>query len=148
VAALGCDANGDGGAPCSAPRMHGASFCFWHNPETQQEAAEARRLGGLRRRREATVAGAYEFEGLASAAHVRRLLEVAVTDTLSLENSIARSRALAYLAQVAMKTLETGELEGRLASLEAAVTKNRVVRASAVDGAAAGIDFVFEKEPS
>ena len=141
-----CEAVGESGVPCGATPMHGASYCFWHNPETQQEATEARRLGGLRRRREATVAGAYEFDGLASVSHIRRLLEVAVTDTLSLENSIARSRALAYLAQVALKTLETGELEERLASLEAAVAENRVGRGSAIDGDAAGIDFVFEKE--
>jgi hypothetical protein len=52
---------------------------------------------------------------------IRRLLEVAVLDTLSLENSIARSRTLAYLAQVALKTLEVGELQERLQALEAAV---------------------------
>ena len=126
--------------------MHGASFCFWHNPETQQEASEARRLGGLRRRREATVAGAYEFDGLASVVDIRRLLEVAVADTLSLENSIARSRTLAYLAQVALRTLETGELEQRLASIEAAIGSNRVVGAPAIDLAAAGVAFAFEEE--
>ena len=59
-------------------------------------------MGGLRRKREGTVAAAYDFEGLGSIPEVRRLLEVAVVDTLSLENSIARSRALAYLAQVAV----------------------------------------------
>ena len=125
--------------------MQDAPYCFWHNPETQQEAVEARRLGGLRRRREATVAGAYAFEGLASVGHIRRLLEVAVTDTLSLENSIARSRTLAYLAQVAVKTLETGELEHRLAAIEAAVAQNRVLDAPAIDRGAAGIGFAFEE---
>ncbi len=49
---------------------------------------------------------------------VRRLLEIAVLDTLSLENSIARSRTLAYLAQVSLKALEAGELEERVRSLE------------------------------
>ena len=56
-------------------------------------AQEARRVGGLRRRREGTVQAAYDFEGLATIPQIRRLLEVAVVDTLSLENSIARSRA-------------------------------------------------------
>jgi hypothetical protein len=67
------------------------------------------------------VAGAYEFSGLDSVAGIRRLVEVAAVDTLGLENSIARSRTLAYLAMVATKLLETGELEQRIASLEAAV---------------------------
>jgi len=50
-----------------------------------------------------------------------RLLEVAVIDTLALENSVARSRTLAHLGQTALKCLEIGELEGRLALLEGAV---------------------------
>ena len=45
----------------------------------------------------------------------------AVMDTLQLENSIARSRALAYLSQVALKMLEVGELEERLKALEMTV---------------------------
>jgi hypothetical protein len=98
-----------------------------HAPEHAEEATEARRLGGLRRRREGTVAGAYEFSGLESVAGIRRLLEVAAVDTLGLDNSIARSRTLAYLAMVAAKLLETGELEQRISSLEAAVHRQRAL---------------------
>ena len=49
--------------------------------------AEAGRLGGLRRRREKTVTAAYDLEGLATLDQIRRLLEIAVMDTLGLENS-------------------------------------------------------------
>jgi hypothetical protein len=62
--------------------------------------------------------GAYDFEGLNDVRQVRRLLEIAVLDALGLENSIARSRTLAYLAQVALKALEVGELEERVRELE------------------------------
>ena len=102
--------------------MRGEDFCFWHSPHHVQEVAEARRLGGLRRRREVTVAGAYDFCGLGSVDDIRRLLEVATLDSLSLENSVARSRTLAYLAQTALKLLEVGEVEERLAALEAALS--------------------------
>lgn len=54
-------------------------------------------------------------------ADIRRILEAAVFDTLGLENSIARSRTLAYLAMTAIKLLEAGEFEQRLESLEGAV---------------------------
>jgi hypothetical protein len=81
--------------------------------------AEARRLGGVRRRRERVVQGAYDFEGLGSVQQIRRLVEVAVLDVLGLENSINRARTLAYLAQTAAKLLEVGEHEERLAALEA-----------------------------
>ena len=105
--------------------MREADHCFWHAPETQDEAREARRLGGRRRRREGVVSGSYEFEGLDSVPKIRRLLEIAVLDTLGLENSIARSRALAYFAQVSTRLLEAGELEERVGALEFAVTERR-----------------------
>jgi hypothetical protein len=93
-----------------------------HSPEHAEEMAEARRLGGLRRRREKAVSGAYDFDGLADVTQVRRLLEIAASDTLSLENSVARSRTLAYLAQVALKALEVGELAERIDALERLVS--------------------------
>lgn len=67
------------------------------------------------------MAAAFDFEGLGAVAPIRRILEIAVFDTLSLENSVARSRTLAYLAQVALKALEVGEFEERLQALEATV---------------------------
>jgi len=78
-------------------------------------------LGGLRRRREVAVSGAYQFAGLQTVADIRRILEIGVLDTQGLENSIARARTLAYSAMTAIKLLEVGELEQRLATLEAAV---------------------------
>ena len=96
----------DNGEPCQAPPLRDQSYCFWHSPTTMDEAAEAQRLGGLRRRRERAVAGAYEFDGLESAESILRLLEIATLDTLSLENSVSRSRTLAYLVQTALRILE------------------------------------------
>ncbi len=99
--------------------MRDSDFCFWHSPDHTQEAQEARRLGGLRRRREKVTSGAYDFEGLGTVEQVRRLLEIAAVDALNLENSIARSRTLAYLAQVGVRLLEVGELEERVRDIEA-----------------------------
>ena len=116
-----CQAVKEGGSRCEAPPLVDEDFCFWHSPKHAEEVAEAGRLGGLRRRRENTVAAAYDLEGLDTVSQVRRLLQIAVMDTLGLENSIARSRVLAYLAQVALKTLEAGALQERLAALEVAM---------------------------
>ena len=115
----GCQARKETGEPCRQAPLRDSEFCFWHSPEHAEAAAEARRLGGLRRRKEKTVASAYDIEGLDDIPKIRRLLEIAVFDTLALENSVARSRTLAYLAQVALKTLEVGEFETRLEALEA-----------------------------
>jgi hypothetical protein len=113
-----CKALKEDGSRCQSPPLLDGDFCLMHCPEHAEEMAEARRLGGLRRRREKAVSGAYDFEGLADVGQVRRLLEITVLDTLSLENSVARSRTLAYLAQVALKALEVGQLAERIDALE------------------------------
>lgn len=91
-----------------------------HNPEKAEEAADARRLGGIRRKREKTLAGAYDITGLDSVDGIRRLVLIATLDALGLDNSIARARVLISAAQAAAKLLEVGELEVRLETLEAA----------------------------
>ena len=111
----------ENGGPCHAPPLRNGEHCFWHSPETQAEAQEARRLGGLRRRREGAIGGAYEVEGVATPAQIQRVVEIAILDTLELPNSVARNRTLGTLAQTAQRILESGEFAERLAALEAAV---------------------------
>jgi hypothetical protein len=67
------------------------------------------------------MAGAYDFTGLGSIEEIRRLLEIAVVDTLGADNSIARAKTLVQIASAAAKLLETGELEHRIELLEAVV---------------------------
>jgi hypothetical protein len=107
------------GRLCPATPLRDEPFCFWHSPDHSAEAAEARRLGGLRRRREKTVSGAYDFAGLGSVESIGRIIEIATIDALGLENSIARCRVLIAAALAASRLLEVGELEARLAALEA-----------------------------
>ena len=114
-----------GGGRCGAPPGRDSALCFWHDPGKADELAEAQRLGGMRRKRERTIAAAYDFAGLDSVAAIRRILVVATTDAFSLENSIPRVRALISAALASAKLLETGELEERLAALEAAVSLGR-----------------------
>ena len=120
-----CSFRKPNGQRCRAAPLTDQEYCFWHSPEHAEEVAEARRLGGFRKRREAAVIGAYDLEGLETVAGLRRLLEIAVVDTLGLENSVSRSRTLTYQVMVAAKLLETGELEQRIALLEDAVNGQR-----------------------
>jgi hypothetical protein len=96
-------------------------YCFSHDPERAAEAAEARRLGGLRRRKEGTIAVAYDLPGLDSVAGIRRLLDIVVTDGVGLDNGIPRLRVLISTAVAAANLLKVGEFEERLVALEAAV---------------------------
>jgi hypothetical protein len=96
-----------------------------HDPEHAEEAAQARKLGGQRRRRESTLAGAYDVGDLATVEGIRRLLEVVVYDLLGIENGIARARAIIAVSHELAGLLKTGELEEKFAEL-LAVLKPRV----------------------
>jgi hypothetical protein len=125
-----CKATRADGQPCGMPPMAESEFCWAHDPANAEAAAEARRMGGLRRKREGTVTGAYNFGGLSNVHDIRRLIEIAVVDTLSIENSIQRSRTLAYLAQTGLKSLEVGEVQDRLQQLEELVLGRRPFHSS------------------
>jgi hypothetical protein len=107
------------GQPCAMAPLHERPYCFSHDPERASEAAEARRLGGLRRRKEGTIAVAYDLPGLDTVAGIRRLLDIVVTDGVGLDNGVARLRVLISTAAAAISLLKVGEFEERLTALEA-----------------------------
>ena len=109
------------GHACRAGPQRDRPFCFTHDPERAADAAEARRMGGLRRRKEGTIAVAYDLPGLDTVVGIRRLLDIVVTDGVGLDNGIPRLRVLISTAVAAMNLLKVGELEERLAALEAVI---------------------------
>ena len=109
------------GQPCQMAPLRDRPYCFAHDPERAEEAAEARKLGGLRRRKEGTIAVAYDLPGLDSVAGIRRVLDIVVADGLGLETGVAKLRILIAVAGAATNLLKVGELEDRLTVLEAAV---------------------------
>jgi hypothetical protein len=109
------------GRPCRATPLRDEPFCFWHAPETAEEAAEARRVGGLHRRKKKTVGAIYGFHGLRTIEDLQSLLETAAVETMALENTIARNRAIGGFVAVGAKLIEVGELEARVEVLELAL---------------------------
>ena len=142
VSNRGCTFVMPDGRLCAASALRGEPYCLFHSPDHEDQAAETQRLGGLRRRKEKTVAAAYDLEGLRSVEAVQRLLEIATLDALALENSVARVRALTYICQTGLKCLEQGELEDRIALLEAAVKGRSDSPDSDFD-----LDLEVEEEP-
>lgn len=124
-----CSFTKPNGERCGATPISESDLCFWHHPDYQQEAAEARRLGGLRRRREGAVSGAYGLGGIKTVEDIQRVLEIAIIDTISLDNSPSRNRTLGALVASALKALEVGDLEERLTALEAALGPRELKRA-------------------
>lgn len=121
---VACTSTTADGRRCRAAPLRGETECFMHSPERADEAAAARRLGGIRRKREKTLAGAYELTGLDTVESIRRLVMIATFDALALDNSIARARVLLSAALAAAKLLEVGDLEVRLELLEAAARRS------------------------
>jgi hypothetical protein len=116
-----CSASTKTGERCGATPLHESEFCFWHSPDHVEEAAKARSLGGQRRRRESTLAGAYDLDALDTVQAIRRVIEIVAFDALGMDNSVARGRLLIAAAQAATKLLEVGELEQRLERVEGAL---------------------------
>ena len=113
------------GRACRAAPLRGESFCFWHSPDTADELTEARRMGGLHRRKKRTVATIYGFGGLRTIEDNQALLETVAVETLGLENSIARNRALTAIVATGAKLIELGDLASRIAAMEAALGPHR-----------------------
>ena len=120
MSARGCAVVLPNGQPCRATRLRDAETCVFHNTEHAGDVAKGRRLGGLHRRREQTLANAYEVRGLGDADAILRVLELAAFDTLTLEVSATRVRLLIAVCEAAMRLLGPGAFEERLAALEAA----------------------------
>ena len=134
------------GQPCKAAPLTDGSYCRMHDPDMVEEVAEGRRLGGYRRKREATLFGAYELEELDSLTFPRRVLEVALFDTLAMENDLARARTLGYLVGIWVKVRQEGETEERLRALESAVYGQQVPAESVFDVAPKVSDFSEDED--
>jgi len=124
----GCPATTAGGRLCSAPALRGERFCNMHHPDHAAEVADARRLGGLRRRREATLAVAYDLDQLRTIEGSQRLLEVAAFESLALENSVARNRILLACATANARLIESADLAARIEALESVIGTDRTSR--------------------
>jgi hypothetical protein len=106
------------GEDCRQAPLREKEYCFWHDPESEEAAMEARRLGAQRAKREGSVAAAMQIDGLATMTDLRRILEVVLYDTLALQNGVPRNRLLVSLVQAGATVLKDGEFEERLNAIE------------------------------
>jgi hypothetical protein len=142
-----CAAVKSNGVRCRANPLRERDYCLMHDPEHAAEVAEARKLGGLRKRREAALIGAYDLQGLDRLAMLERVLEIALLDTLGLDNSLNRSRTLGYLVGIGTRLRHEGETEERLSALETAVRGQKMPAESVFDEASGEDEFFSEVQP-
>ncbi len=112
---------GDGGA-CRMHPLTGSMYCWSHDPTHAAEAAEARRRGGLRKSKEQAIRGAYDVEGMHTLEDIRRVAEIAIVDTLLLDNSAGRSRTLLWSCGLLLRLVEISDVEGRLTGVRVNVS--------------------------
>jgi hypothetical protein len=105
---------------CAAPAGPDG-FCTFHSPAHGKARAEGRKRGGLRRR--APHAGNPDAlpQQVRTLDDVLAVLDYALAEALPLENSVQRGRLVVAIAHAFIEAIKTGELEKRLADIEAAL---------------------------
>ena len=109
------------GSPCGMAPLAGSAYCFTHDPRRGRERAKARLRGGRNRRTAHGAPPPKSAPELRSVDAIQQQLERGVMDTLVMPNSSQRNRTLGYLLGIALRALEVGEIEERLAALESLV---------------------------
>ncbi len=115
-----CEATTKSGQPCRGYAIEGSRYCFAHDPAKAAERAQAHIKGGKARhgRKLATVADLSNVD-LGTTEGALTVLTLALRDTLALENSVARNRALGFLATAVLDSLRVVDLDARITAIEA-----------------------------
>jgi hypothetical protein len=100
-----CSAKNRFGRRCHSWAVSGSSFCFWHDPRHAHKRQQASRRGGRHRRLRSTPSPLLDAD-LKSVDGLLTFVQGLIAETLKLQNSTQRSRALASLALAQKRVLE------------------------------------------
>ena len=112
------------GKRCRAQLQQGSRFCFFHDPEKDEERRLAGRKGG-ERGKIATLPAEAPDVVLESAQDVVSLVSETISQVRRGDIDLRIANAVGYLTGIALKAREQGELEDRLKTLEEEVERNR-----------------------
>jgi hypothetical protein len=121
VQSLRCRYIGKGGGGCKANAQTGTEFCFFHDPELDEERAAARQAGGIARTRKIVLPADLSVKRLQTVAEVVDLLGETINQVRRGELDLRVSNAIGYLAGILLSAIEKSSFEERLAALETAV---------------------------
>lgn len=119
MVSTGCAATTKAGQPCRAFPVGGSLYCFAHDPGLAGARQEARARGGRARHGRRLHPDGDQPVALGTLADVCAVLGQEINRVLNLEMSIARARCIGYLASTLATIYQAGELERRIARLEA-----------------------------
>lgn len=114
-----CKAKTQSGQPCQMKPRKGKKFCFTHDPESRTAQAQARKRGGENRHTPHAGDVSTIPQQIGTMADAGKILDYTLAELLAMDNSIPRARALLALHDSFVRSFEIGELEQRLAALEA-----------------------------
>ncbi len=109
------------GERCGAYAIENSKLCYWHCPEALVSRRQAQKRGGVNRLAERH--GEARTYSIKTPGDIMQALESALNDVGTLENSHSKARSIGYLCQIALKGLEIGQLEERVATLEGKLNK-------------------------
>lgn len=113
-----CKGQTRSGPPCRMkPTADG--YCFNHSPKQAAARAQSRRAGGLARHTPHFADASTLPADVTTLEDARKILTYTLGEILGHDNSIARARVLLALFDSFVKSIEIGEIEQRLAALEA-----------------------------
>lgn len=115
-----CKAMTKDGSPCQTPALAGSDFCFFHDPDKAEERFEARAAGG-RQNRMATLSADAPDVKVESCQDVVRLVSDTINQVRKGDIDPRVANAVGYLANVLIRAVEQGDMERRIAELEAVV---------------------------
>lgn len=118
---MNCKAKTQSGKPCSMAAIKGGRYCFTHSPQLGKIRAEAHARGGQRAR----IPHVGNAEAITTQPRTIQeamtILDYALAEVIAQENSIQRGRLLVAIAAGYVDAVKVGEIEPRLAALEAAL---------------------------
>lgn len=116
-----CKAKTKSGSPCSMKALKGQPYCFTHDPSNGAARAKARQLGGARTRVQHAGNAETIPREIKSLADLQKVFDYTLAEVIPMENSIPRGRLLLALIDTGVKLFQVGEMENRIAAVEAAL---------------------------
>jgi hypothetical protein len=119
-----CQSTTQAGKPCGAPAIAGSSFCFFHDGEKAEERHQAQAAGGRQSRAKSLGSDAPTVK-VEDSHDIVRLLNQTINEVRRGELDPKIANAVGYLSAIALRAMEQGDLEERVAQLESALRNPR-----------------------
>jgi hypothetical protein len=121
--ARACIGTTGNGTPCQATPQSGSSFCFLHDPNKTEEQRRARQAGGSTRAAKVLDAET-PAKVIQSVADVKGLLSETIHQVRTGAIDPKIGNCIGYLSGILLKAIEVGDIEERLAAMEAVVGRS------------------------